>query len=163
GPVNRFFLQHRTGAVTVAMKVVTWLGSEPVLVGIAVVVGLGWWLRRRTWRPLVLAVGAWLGAAVLADVLKALIDRARPPARADRGRRVPGAGRSSRSGERGGHAIARTQRAHDPPVAAGRVLAHTVRAQPAEAFLADHTEQAEPGLVRAPLVVVEQAPVHVRR
>jgi undecaprenyl-diphosphatase len=79
-PVNRFFLQHRDGALTPWMKALTLLGAEPVLIGLMIVVGLVWWLRSRTWRPLLLGVGAWGGAVVLSNTIKALIERPRPPA-----------------------------------------------------------------------------------
>ena len=80
GPVNRFFVQHRTPGVTTAMKAVTFLGGWPVLIGLIAVVGVAWWLRRRTWRPLAIGLGAWVGAAILTNTVKALIGRARPPA-----------------------------------------------------------------------------------
>ena len=80
GPANRFFIHHRTAGLTTAMKALTFLGSAPVLIGLIGAVGLAWWWRRRTWRPLAVAVGAWIGSAILTDTVKALIDRARPPA-----------------------------------------------------------------------------------
>src|SRR5439155_15700660 len=52
----------------------------PVLLSIVALVGLVWLLRRRTWRPLLLGLGAWSGAALLSDWVKALVDRPRPPA-----------------------------------------------------------------------------------
>src|SRR5205823_5901371 len=58
----RLFVQHRTSALTTAMKDVTFLGSGPVLVAVAVVVGALWFSRKRTVRPLVLLLGAWGGA-----------------------------------------------------------------------------------------------------
>ena len=78
-PVYRFFLQHRTGALTDAMRAVTYLGNSSVLVGIVLVIGLLWRLRRRTWRPLVVGLGAWVGSAILTNAIKAVIDRPRPP------------------------------------------------------------------------------------
>jgi undecaprenyl-diphosphatase len=79
-PVYRFFLHHRGGGLTDAMQALTYLGGSSVLIGIVAVVGLAWWLRRRTWRPLVVGLGAWAGAAVLTNSVKAVIDRPRPPA-----------------------------------------------------------------------------------
>ena len=79
-PVNRFFVLHRDHTLTAVMKAVTLLGSVPVLMGLAVVVGVLWWIRRRRWRPLLMAVAAWGGAALLTDSIKAVIDRPRPPA-----------------------------------------------------------------------------------
>src|SRR5207302_5403915 len=79
-PVYRFFLDHRGSGLTDAMQAVTHLGSGSVLVGLVLAVGLVWLLRRRTWRPLLIGLGAWAGSAVLTNTIKALIDRHRPPA-----------------------------------------------------------------------------------
>ncbi|MFN2544161.1 MAG: bifunctional DedA family/phosphatase PAP2 family protein [Actinomycetota bacterium] len=79
-PVGRFFLQHREAVLTNIMKAVTFLGSAPVLGGLAVVIGVAWWLRRRTPRPLALVVMGWAGSVLLVHGIKALIDRPRPPA-----------------------------------------------------------------------------------
>src|SRR5947209_1394015 len=78
-PVNRFFLHHRDNALTPWVKVLTFLGSEPVLIGLMILAGAVWWFRSRSWRPLLLCVGAWGGAAVLSNSIKALIGRPRPP------------------------------------------------------------------------------------
>jgi len=78
-PVYRFFLQHRDPTLTAWMKALTFLGSAPVLLALVAVVGVGLWLRRRTWRPLLLGIGAWGGAVILSNTIKALIDRPRPP------------------------------------------------------------------------------------
>jgi len=51
-----------------------------VLIALILAVGLVWWWRRRTWRPLWLLVGAYLGAWVLSETVKDLTHRARPPA-----------------------------------------------------------------------------------
>jgi undecaprenyl-diphosphatase len=77
--INRFFLQHREATITSIMKVVTYLGSAPVLGCIALVFGAWWLVRRQQWRPLALVVCAWSGAAVLTHTVKGLIDRPRPP------------------------------------------------------------------------------------
>jgi undecaprenyl-diphosphatase len=79
-PVYRFFIHHRVPTLTGAMRAVTWLGSVWVVVGLVVALGLVWLWRRRTWRPLVLGLGAWVSAAILTNTIKALIDRPRPPA-----------------------------------------------------------------------------------
>jgi undecaprenyl-diphosphatase len=79
-PVYRFFLNHRGAGLTDSMKALTYLGGSSILVGIVLVAGLVWWFRRRTWRPLVVGLGAWAGAAILTNAVKALIDRSRPPA-----------------------------------------------------------------------------------
>jgi membrane protein DedA with SNARE-associated domain len=79
-PVNNFFIAHRDPTLTSAAKAVTFLGSWPVLIGLVLIAGLVWWLRRRTWRPLLLGIGAYGGATILSNSIKALIDRPRPPA-----------------------------------------------------------------------------------
>ena len=79
-PVHQLFIDHRDPELTSVMKAVSYLGSVWVLVGVALVVGLVWWARRRTWRPLFMALAAWSGAGLLTITVKALIDRPRPPA-----------------------------------------------------------------------------------
>jgi undecaprenyl-diphosphatase len=80
GPVQRFFLAHREAWLTTVMRGVTDLGNAAVLVGLILLVGLAWWARARTWRPLWLLAGAYLGAWVLSDTVKDLTHRVRPPA-----------------------------------------------------------------------------------
>jgi undecaprenyl-diphosphatase len=79
-PVNRLFISHRDPTLTSASKAITFLGSAPVLIFLVLLVGLVWFLRRRTWRPLLLGIGAYGGATILSNSIKALIDRPRPPA-----------------------------------------------------------------------------------
>src|SRR6266540_3590492 len=80
GPVQRFFVAHREAWLTPVMRGLTDLGNAAVLIGLILAVGLVWWWRRRTWRPLWLLAGAYLGAWVLSDTVKDLTHRARPPA-----------------------------------------------------------------------------------
>jgi membrane protein DedA with SNARE-associated domain len=80
GPVHRFLVTHREAWLTPVMRAVTELGNAAVLAGLILVAGLAWWWRRRTWRPLGLLAGAYLGAWVLAETVKALTRRPRPPA-----------------------------------------------------------------------------------
>lgn len=80
GPVQRFFVAHREAWLTAVMRGVTDLGNAAVLAGLLLAIGLVWWWRRRTWRPLGLLAGAWLGAWVLSETVKDLTHRARPPA-----------------------------------------------------------------------------------
>jgi undecaprenyl-diphosphatase len=42
-------------------------------------VGVGWWLRRRTWRPLGLLAAAYVGADLAFNAVKELVHRPRPP------------------------------------------------------------------------------------
>jgi membrane protein DedA with SNARE-associated domain/membrane-associated phospholipid phosphatase len=79
-PVQRFFVAHREAWLTPLMRGATNLGNAAVLIGLILVVGLVWWARARTWRPLGLLAGAYLGAWVLSDTVKDLTRRARPPA-----------------------------------------------------------------------------------
>jgi membrane-associated phospholipid phosphatase len=79
-PVQRFFLAHREAWLTPVMRGVTDLGNAAVLIGLILVVGLAWWARARTWRPLWSLAGAYLGAWVLSEFVKDLTHRARPPA-----------------------------------------------------------------------------------
>ncbi len=80
GPLQRFFLTHREAWLTLLMRGVANLGNAAVLLGLILLVGLAWWARARTWRPLWLLAGAYLGAWVLSDTIKDLTHRARPPA-----------------------------------------------------------------------------------
>ena len=80
GPVQRFFVAHREAWLTPVMRGLTDLGNAAVLIGLILAVGLVWWWRRRTWRPLWLLAGAYLGAWVLSETVKDLTHRARPPA-----------------------------------------------------------------------------------
>jgi len=80
GPVQRFFVAHRETWLTTVMRGVTDLGNAAVLIGLILLAGLVWWWRGRTWRPLWLLAGAYLGAWVLSDTVEDLTHRARPPA-----------------------------------------------------------------------------------
>jgi membrane protein DedA with SNARE-associated domain/membrane-associated phospholipid phosphatase len=80
GPVQRFFVAHREPWLTTVMRGFSDLGNSAVLIGLLLVVGLVWWWRRRTWRPLCLLAGAYLGAWGLSEAVKDLTHRARPPA-----------------------------------------------------------------------------------
>jgi membrane-associated phospholipid phosphatase len=62
------------------MGAVTDLGNAAVLAGLIALVGLGWWMRTHSWRPLWLLASAELGAWALADTVKELTGRPRPPA-----------------------------------------------------------------------------------
>jgi undecaprenyl-diphosphatase len=78
--VLSFVLAHRSGPLTGAMKWLTWLGSNAVLIPLVILIGGFFLLRKRDWRPLTkLAVS--LGSAVAAyDIVKPLVVRPRPPA-----------------------------------------------------------------------------------
>lgn len=81
GPTMAFFARHREPWLTTVMKVLTTLGGSTLLVPVLALAGLTWWARRRSWRPLALLAGAYLGAVVLSRVVKVLTHRPRPPLR----------------------------------------------------------------------------------
>ena len=79
-PVALFFVAHREPWLTRLMQDLTNLGSVRLLLPLIVLVGVGWWLRRRTWRPLALLAAAYLGADLAFNAVKELVQRPRPPA-----------------------------------------------------------------------------------
>jgi membrane-associated phospholipid phosphatase len=79
-PVAVFFVGHREAWLTHLLQDLTNLGSVRVLLPLIVVVGVGWWLRRRTWRPLGLLAAAYVGADLAFNAVKELVHRPRPPA-----------------------------------------------------------------------------------
>jgi undecaprenyl-diphosphatase len=85
--VHRFLLDHHEPFLTSAMRAVTTLGSTAVLVPLVIVLGGGWWLRRRDPRPLALLAGALGGAYLLARLVAGVVARPRPPVAGD----LPGA------------------------------------------------------------------------
>ena len=78
--VTAWVLAHRTGWLTSALQVLTWLGSTAVIIPAVLAVGLYFAIRRRDWRPLALLGAAVAGAVGLYDIVKALVGRPRPPA-----------------------------------------------------------------------------------
>lgn len=80
GPVLRFFVAHREPWLTGVMHAITTLGASSVLLPLAVLAGLLWWLRSRSWRPGLALLSAYAGASALSNGLKSLVDRPRPPA-----------------------------------------------------------------------------------
>jgi len=78
--VTAWVIAHRTGWLTSALQVLTWLGSTAVIIPAGLAVGLYFLIRRRTWRPLALLAAAVAGAIGLYDIVKPLVSRPRPPA-----------------------------------------------------------------------------------
>jgi membrane-associated phospholipid phosphatase len=71
-------IEDREGGLTAVAVVVTNLGSTVAMAVLAVVVGAWcWWRGRRG--DAVLAVGAMAGASLVFRVLKAVLERSRPP------------------------------------------------------------------------------------
>jgi len=77
--VESFVIAHRSGALTEAMKALTWLGSTAVLIPLGVALGGYFLLRRRDWRPSALVAVGLGGAVALYDIVKVAVGRARPP------------------------------------------------------------------------------------
>jgi undecaprenyl-diphosphatase len=77
--VMQFVVDHRTDWATAFMKIVTWLGSNAVLIPVVVIVCLVLLRRHRGWRTLAVPVAAIVGANLWCQVVKPLVDRARPP------------------------------------------------------------------------------------
>ena len=78
--VTAWVVAHRTGWLTSALSVLTWLGSTAFIIPAGLAVGLYFLIRRRTWRPLALLAAAVAGAVGLYDIVKPLVGRPRPPA-----------------------------------------------------------------------------------
>ena len=78
GPVERFVIGLRTDWLTVAMRVLTSLGSAFVVIPLVLCVGL---LTRRvlgTWRPLAFLALVVGGATLTSTIIKTLVARPRP-------------------------------------------------------------------------------------
>ena len=78
--VTAWIIAHRTGWLTSALSVLTWLGSTAFIIPLALAAGLYFLIRRRTWQPLALLGAAVAGAIGLYDIVKPLVGRPRPPA-----------------------------------------------------------------------------------
>ena len=79
GFVQRFFSGHRESWLTTVLRDAVGLGGAGLLLAIGLAVGLGFRLARGRWQPLLLLVGAWAGAELLALSVDALVKRPRPP------------------------------------------------------------------------------------
>ena len=78
--VTAWVIAHRTGWLTSALSVLTWLGSTAVIIPAGLAAGLYFLIRRRTWQPLALLAAAVAGAIGLYHIVKPLAGRPRPPA-----------------------------------------------------------------------------------
>lgn len=78
--VLAFMVAHRSGALTIALEIVTWLGSGVVLIPLLVVVSAAmlWW--RRDVRTVVETWVIYGGGVLLYAAVKQLVARPRPPA-----------------------------------------------------------------------------------
>ena len=77
--VQRFFAGHREPWLTTVLRDAVGLGGAGLLLAIGLAVGLGFRLARGRWQPLLLLLGAYAGAELLALSVDALVKRPRPP------------------------------------------------------------------------------------
>lgn len=77
--ILRWFVEHRVDWLTGFMKGATWLGSNAVVIPVALIVGAVFVRRRRSYRPLAQLAAAVVSSILLYDVVKAVVYRARPP------------------------------------------------------------------------------------
>jgi undecaprenyl-diphosphatase len=78
--VLEWIVDHRAARLTPAMQLVTHLGSGWVLYPLTALAAGFWWWRDGDWQKGVLLAASLLGATVLYNVGKALIQRPRPSA-----------------------------------------------------------------------------------
>lgn len=76
--VTAWVVAHRSGWLTIVMRIVTWLGSTAVIIPLAVIVGV-WFVVRRRWWQLAFLAAAIAGAVGLYTIVKFLVGRPRPP------------------------------------------------------------------------------------
>jgi len=77
--VLRWVVEHRVQWLTSFMKVATWLGSNAVVIPVALIVAAVFVVRRRSYGPFAQLAAAVVSSIVLYDVVKAVVHRARPP------------------------------------------------------------------------------------
>jgi membrane protein DedA with SNARE-associated domain/membrane-associated phospholipid phosphatase len=77
--VLRWFVEHRAHWLTDFMKGATWLGSNAVLIPVALIVAAVFVVRRGSYRPVAQLAVAVVSSIVLYDVVKAVVHRIRPP------------------------------------------------------------------------------------
>jgi len=78
GPVQRYFAHHQQGGLASTMALVTQAGSDRVAAMAALVMGLAWWARRRSWIGLQALIGAYLGGTVITVTVKTVVGRGHP-------------------------------------------------------------------------------------
>jgi membrane-associated phospholipid phosphatase len=71
--------RHANAASTRVLGALTWLGSTVVVISLALAVGLYDWYRRRRWTVLAFMLTVILGQNLIANGVKLLVDRPRPP------------------------------------------------------------------------------------
>ena len=76
--ITAWFVDHRSSALTVAGKAVSDAGSTTAM-GVLAVLAVAWLAWSRHWPQAGAVAAAALGAAVIGQVMKHVLDRARPP------------------------------------------------------------------------------------
>jgi membrane-associated phospholipid phosphatase len=71
--------RHATPLSTAALGALTWLGGTLVVIGLALAVGLYEWYRRRRWTVLAFMIAVICGQNLIANGVKLLLHRERPP------------------------------------------------------------------------------------
>jgi magnesium-transporting ATPase (P-type)/membrane-associated phospholipid phosphatase len=77
--VTSLVVAERVGWLTLMMRILTWFGSNAVLVPSAFAIGGSFLVRRRDPRPLVLLAAALGGAVALYAIVQPIVARPRPP------------------------------------------------------------------------------------
>jgi membrane-associated phospholipid phosphatase len=72
--------RHATPLSTAVLRALTWLGSTTVVVTLALVAGAVEWYRRRRWAALAFMLTVVVGQNLIANGVKLLLHRERPPA-----------------------------------------------------------------------------------
>lgn len=78
--VTSVLIEHRATWTNAFMRVLTWLGSNAVLIPLVAAFGASYWLRRRDRLPAFFMAAALGGAVALQGLVKWLVARPRPPA-----------------------------------------------------------------------------------
>jgi len=78
GPAKEYFARHQQHGVASAMATVTQAGSDRVAATAAIVIGLAWWTRRRSWIGLQAMTCAYLGGTVITVTVKTVVGRGHP-------------------------------------------------------------------------------------
>ncbi|MGH9009380.1 MAG: phosphatase PAP2 family protein [Acidimicrobiia bacterium] len=75
-----WFVEHREQSLNTIMQVVTTLGGSAFLIPLVLAVGVWYWRRHGTARPLMLLAAAYGSSWFVSQSIKVLVGRARPPA-----------------------------------------------------------------------------------
>jgi undecaprenyl-diphosphatase len=71
--------QEATSGTTAALRLITWLGATAVVVPLALAVGIWDWVHRRRADGLLFLIAVVAGQNLIANVVKVILDRPRPP------------------------------------------------------------------------------------